>query len=178
MKTSTLIVAAILVSLSARNLLAQAGRATAPPSRAAATAPAIDQDVMGNIEPAGQALVGSRGRHYLFGGFAVADYSDSVGKRRIVALQRQDEINDERYVYYREVREGHRWAFALQPAADGRYGVYFQLASSDPATKPAWVSYHRAQLEESREGGPAAPVAQPFVGRSEFLSAPGAVCAP
>lgn len=133
---------------------------------------------MGNIEPAGQALVGSRGRHYLFGGFAVADYSDSVGKRRIVALQRQDEINDERYVYYVEVREGHRWAFALQPAVDGRYGVYFQLASSERATKPTWVSYHRAQLEESREGGPVAPGAAPISSGQEFLSAAGAVCVP
>lgn len=121
---------------------------------AAAQEPAAEGDptVIGQVEHTGFGLVGSRGRHYLFGGIAMADYSDSIGQRRIVTLQYEDQIQDERYLYYYELREGHRWAFAKRPAADGAYGVYFQLARTAESQTPKWQSFHRARLEQQGSG--------------------------
>ena len=115
-----------------------------------------DPTVVGQLEHLGWGLVGSRGRHYVFGGLAMADYADSAGQRRIVVLQREDQISDDKYLYYRELRDGHRWALARKPAAGGTYGVWFQLASADRATKPQWLSFHRARLEMPADG-PAVP---------------------
>ena len=114
--------------------------------------PGGDPTVIGQVEHEGYALVGPRGRHYVFGGIAMADYSDSAGTRRIVTLQLEDQIKDERHVHYRELREGHRWAFSKTRGSDGMYGVWIQLASADPAARPQWQSFQRARMEEPREG--------------------------
>ena len=111
-----------------------------------------DPTVIGHVEHIGWGLSGSRGRHYVFGGLALADYTDSAGQRRIMALQHEDQIKDERYLYYVELRTGHRWAFAKRAARDGAYGVYFQLAAAAGGTKPKWLPFHRARLEEAGAG--------------------------
>ena len=116
-----------------------------------------DPTVIGQVEHEGYALLGSRGRFYVFGGLAMADYTDSAGTRRIVTLQHEDQIQDERHTYYRELREGHRWAFSRQRGRDGNFGVWVQLTAAD-ATQPAkWQSYQRAKLELPREGVGIAP---------------------
>ena len=109
-----------------------------------------DATVIGNVEHLGWGLVGSRGRHYMFGGIAMADYSDSAGQRRIVALQREDQIEDAKHLYYRELRDGHRWAIAREPSAGRIYAVWFQLAPTRAGEKPTWLPFHRARLEEQR----------------------------
>jgi hypothetical protein len=126
---------------------------------AAQEPPAVNADptVIGQVEHVGYGLIGPRGRHYVFGGIAMADYSDSGGTRRIVTLQLEDQINNEQHVYYRELREGHRWAFSRKPGADGLYGVWIQLSSSDPAAKPKWQSFQRARLETPRDAARAVP---------------------
>ncbi|MEX2174186.1 MAG: hypothetical protein WD872_07475 [Pirellulaceae bacterium] len=113
--------------------------------------PAGDPTVIGQVEHLGWGLVGSRGRHYVFGGIAMADYRDSAGTRRIVAMQHQDHIQDARHLYYRELRDAHRWAFSRQRNTDGKYGVWFQLAPTAAAPNPKWQSFHRARLEVGSE---------------------------
>jgi hypothetical protein len=93
-----------------------------------------DPTVIGQVEHEGYGLVGSRGRFYVFGGIAMADYSDSAGTRRIVTLQHEDQIRDAKHLHYRELREGHRWAFSRQRGPDGQFGVWIQ-----PAAKMAAV---------------------------------------
>jgi hypothetical protein len=119
-----------------------------------------DPTVVGQLEHVGWGLTGTRGRHYVFGGLAMADYTDSSGQRRIMALQHEEQINDERYLYYRELRTGHRWAFAKRVASDGAYGVYFQLAPVNATDDPKWVSFHRARIERAGagQGTPGIPV--------------------
>ena len=115
--------------------------------------------VLGQVEHEGYGLVGSRGRFYVFGGIAMADYSDSAGARRIVTLQLEDQIQDDNHVYYRELREGHRWAFSRQPGTDGMHGVWVQLLASDSASQPRWQPFQRARKEEPREPGTPLPSA-------------------
>lgn len=129
-----------------------------------------DPTVVGQVEHEGFALVGSRGRFYVFGGMAMADYRDSAGTRRIVTLQREDHIQDAKHEHYRELREGHRWAFSRAAGSDGMHGVWIQLAAAvpvdaaaaAPAAKPKWQSFQRARKEEGREASaavvPAVPV--------------------
>jgi hypothetical protein len=80
----------------------------------------------------------------------MADCSDSAGRRRIVALQREEQIQDEKYVYYRELRDGHRWAIARRTGSDGKFGVWFQYVPSAANPQPGWLSFHRARLEVPR----------------------------
>jgi hypothetical protein len=118
-----------------------------------------DPTVVGQVEHEGFALVGSRGRFYLFGGMAMADYRDSAGTRRIVTLQREDQIQDAKHEHYRELREGHRWAFSRTAGSDGLHGVWIQLAAADaaaPSAPPKWQPFQRARKEEPREAGPVA----------------------
>ncbi len=126
-------------------LVAIAALAQQPPE------PASDPTVIGQVEHEGFGLIGPRGRFYLFGGIAMADYSDSAGTRRIVTLQREDQIQDEKHIHYRELREGHRWAFSRQPGSDGMHGVWVQLAAADPAAPSKWQPFQRARKEEGRE---------------------------
>jgi hypothetical protein len=141
-----LLLAAALVTLATTQLPAQELPATSG-----------DPTVIGQVEHEGYALVGSRGRFYVFGGLAIADYSDSAGTRRIVTLQHEDQIQDERHTYYRELREGHRWAFSRQRGRDGQFGVWVQLAPLDAAQQPKWQSFQRARLESPREGSATSP---------------------
>lgn len=127
-----------------------------------------DPTVVGQVEHEGFALVGSRGRFYVFGGMAMADYRDSAGTRRIVTLQREDHIQDARHEHYVELREGHRWAFSRAAGSDEMHGVWIQLAAAvpvdaaAPAAKPKWQPFQRARKEEGREASaavvPAVPV--------------------
>lgn len=128
--------------------------------------PAADPTVVGQVEHTGSALVGSRGRFYLFGGLAIADYSDSGGTRRIVTMQLEEQATDQ-HIYYRELREGHRWAFSRQAGRDGMYGTWIQLAASEPAAKPKWQSFQRSRREEPREGMQPVPISH--VGQASCL---------
>ncbi|MCI0360199.1 MAG: hypothetical protein L0211_17110 [Planctomycetaceae bacterium] len=116
-----------------------------------------DPTVIGQVEHFGYALVGPRGRHYVFGGIAMADYSDSAGTRRIVTMQLEEASSDAEFVYYRELREGHRWALARKAGAEGQFGVWIQLASSGSQDRPKWQPFQRARLEQPRESGGLGP---------------------
>jgi hypothetical protein len=129
--------------------------------------PPADPTVVGQLEHTGYALIGSRGRFYLFGGLAVADYTDSAGTRRIVTMQFEDQVTDQQHVYYRELREGHRWAFSRQAGRDGLFGTWIQLAASDLAAQPKWQSFQRSRREEPREGTHPGPVSH--VGQASCL---------
>ena len=89
--------------------------------------PPEDPTVVGNMEHLGWSLSGPRARHYIFGGLAVADYS-LQGKRRIVTLQEQTDFPkpDPDYLYYRELRSGHWWAFRKHAWPDRTYSVWFR----------------------------------------------------
>jgi hypothetical protein len=135
-----------------------------------------DPTIVGQVEHEGFALVGSRGRFYLFGGMAMADYRDSAGTRRIVTLQREDHIQDAKHEHYRELREGHRWAFSRTAGSDGLHGVWIQLATAAipvdaaaaPAAKPKWQSFQRARKEEGQEvAGSAQPAVPVSAGYAE-----------
>jgi len=125
----------------------------APPLALAQEPPLANGDptVIGQVEHVGYALIGPRGRHYVFGGIGMADYADSAGTRRIVTLQLEDQASDDKHVYYRELREGHRWAFSRVRGADGIYGVWVQLAAADPAARPKWQSFQRARMETPKD---------------------------
>ena len=129
--------------------------------------PLADPTVVGQLEHTGYVLVGSRGRFYLFGGLAVGDYADSGGTRRIVTMQREDQIADQQHVHYRELREGHRWAFSRQPGRDGMFGTWIQLAPSDAVSHPKWQSFQRSRREEPREGMQPVPISH--VGQASCL---------
>jgi hypothetical protein len=121
--------------------------------------------VVGNLEHQGWVLTGPRGRHYFFGGLAVADYVDQ-GERRIVTLQQEEPTllpkPDPHFLYYRELQSGNRWAIAREPLSDNTYVVFFQRkgtvkeatgdsdtdsTSSSAAAKKAWKEFQRSRLE-------------------------------
>ncbi|MBC7856764.1 MAG: hypothetical protein IAF94_25320 [Pirellulaceae bacterium] len=108
--------------------------------------------VVGNMEHQGWVLSGPRGRHYFFGGLAVADYV-AQGERRIVTLQQEEPTllpnPDPHFLYYRELQSRHRWAVAREPLADGKYVIFHQRKGSDPSSDPkkAWQEFQRANLE-------------------------------
>lgn len=119
---------------------------------------AAEPVVVGNLEHQGWALAGPRGRHYFFGGLAVADYVYQ-GERRIVTLQQEEPTllpkPDKNFLYYRELESGHRWAVAREPLSDGAYVVFYQrkgtVKSTDP--KKAWKEFQRAHLEWKKSDG-------------------------
>lgn len=98
----------------------------------------------GTLEPEGWGLAGPRGQHYFFGRTATADYRRD-GRQSIVTLEQEDAAPhvqaDPRFLYYREVGAGHRWAFGRQPTASDEYVVYFQSAG-----KRTWTLFHKARL--------------------------------
>ncbi|MFN0020626.1 MAG: hypothetical protein ACKVP0_20400 [Pirellulaceae bacterium] len=128
--------------------------------------------VVGNLEHQGWVLSGPRGRHYFFGGLAIADYA-MQGERRIVTLQQEEPTllpkPDPHFLYYRELQSGNRWAIAREPLSDGTYVVYFQQkkslgeaassATSAPVTttdiSKAWKVFQRARLEWKATDGAA-----------------------
>ena len=138
----------------------------APPAEEVAEADAETEPVVvGNLEHSGWVLSGSRGRHYFFGGLAVADYVYQ-GERQIVTLQQEEPTllpkPDPHFLYYRELQSGHRWAVAREPLSDGTYVVFFQRkgsvkdAAGDAETdstsksavgKKAWKEFQRSRLE-------------------------------
>jgi hypothetical protein len=124
------------------------------------------EPVVGQLEHSGWGLVGSGGRHYVFGGLAVADYVLS-GQRHIVTLQQEEPSllpkADENYLYYRELGTGHRWAIGRYPQADENYVVYFQLQREQPVAdrssdtaRPKWTLFHRARLIWPEQDGASA----------------------
>jgi len=134
-------------------LLPSPKQEAAKPSLAPAAAE-VDDDpvVVGNLEHEGWALSGSRGRHYFFGGLAVADYSYQ-GERRIVTLQQEEPTllpkPDAHFLYYRELDSGHRWAVAREPLRDGTYAIFYQRKGAEKSTDPkkTWKEFQRARLE-------------------------------
>ena len=139
----------------------------APPAAEAAEVPAEETEpvVVGNMEHQGWVLTGPRGRHYFFGGLAVADYVDQ-GERRIVTLQQEEPTllpkPDPHFLYYRELQSGNRWAIAREPLSDNTYVVFFQRkgtvkeavgdseAGSTPsstAARKGWKEFQRSRLE-------------------------------
>jgi hypothetical protein len=137
-------------------------------SKPAASAPAVEAVeeepeesepvVVGNLEHQGWVLSGSRGRHYFFGGLAVADYTYQ-GERQIVTLQQEEPTllpkPDVHFLYYRELRSGHRWAVAREPLSDGTYVIFHQRKGSEQSTNPkkAWQEFQRARLEWKKKDG-------------------------
>jgi hypothetical protein len=142
------------------------GPAAAAPGPESPPVPAGEQNaepVVGQLEHSGWGLVGSGGRHYVFGGLAVADCLRS-GQRHIVALQQEEPTllpkPDDNFLYYRELGTGHRWAIGRYPQADVTYLVYFQpqteqpaAAESQGAARPRWTLFHRARLIWPEEVG-------------------------
>lgn len=139
----------------------------APPA-AEAMEEEIEPVVVGNLEHQGWVLTGPRGRHYFFGGLAVADYVYQ-GERRIVTLQQEEPTllpkPDPHFLYYRELQSGNRWAVAREPLSDGTYVVFFQRKGSDKEVaaevekdstssstvpKKAWKEFQRSRLELKR----------------------------
>jgi hypothetical protein len=154
---------AILCLLSLQPAISQVA-AQVPKAAAAreATEPFEDSPVVvGNLEHKGFALWGPHGRHYFFGGLAVADYV-SHGQRQIVTLQQEEPTllpkPDENFLYYRELQSGHRWAIGRHALADGTYVLYYQphKEAGAVATTPkrAWQEFQRARLQRSKEVAP------------------------
>ena len=118
--------------------------------------------VVGNLEHQGWSLAGPRGRFYFFGGLAVADYAYQ-GDRRIVTLQQAEPTllpkPDEKFLYYRELASGNRWAVGREPLASVSYIIYFQpreagksgaagsVSSKSAAPQKTWQEFQRAHLE-------------------------------
>ncbi|WP_425616201.1 hypothetical protein NA78x_006140 [Anatilimnocola sp. NA78] len=113
----------------------------APPPVAAAE----DPTVVGRMEHLGWSLTGPHGRHYIFGGLAIADYQWQ-GKRRIVTLQEQaiTPEPDPEYLFYSELREGHWWAFRKKPWPDNTYSVWFRPKQTPPSK---WIRLQRSTLQ-------------------------------
>lgn len=121
---------------------------------------AAEPVVVGNLEHQGWALAGPRGRHYFFGGLAVADYVYQ-GERRIVTLQQEEPTllpkPDKNFLYYRELESGHRWAVGREPLASGSYVIFYQRKGSEtertkstaPSAEPkkSWQEFQRSRLE-------------------------------
>ncbi len=137
----------------------------APASKPAASAPATEAEeresepvVVGNLEHQGWVLSGSRGRHYFFGGLAVADYTYQ-GERRIVSLQQEEPTllpkPDAHFLYYRELQSGSRWAVAREPLSDGMYVIFHQPKGSEKSADPkkSWKEFQRARLEWKKSDG-------------------------
>ena len=135
------------------------------PTRVLPTAPeprvdAPEPVVVGNLEHKGFALWGPSGRHYFFGGLAVADYVDG-GERRIVTLQQEEPTllpkPDDKFLYYRELNSGHRWAIGRHPLTDGTYVIFFQPSKEASektvpiASKRPWKEFQRSRLQRSKE---------------------------
>jgi hypothetical protein len=132
-----------------------------PPPKAASAVEPPAEPIVGQMEHSGWALIGPRGRHYFFGGLAVADYV-AQGERHIVTLQQEEPTllpkPDDEFLYYRELGTGDRWAIGRQPLRDDTYVIYRQPASApvaDGATSPQaagagthgkWMLFHRARL--------------------------------
>jgi len=108
-------------------------------------APPDDPTVVGRMEHLGWSLTGPHGRHYIFGGLAIADYQWQ-GKRRIVTLQEQATTPepDPEYLYYSELREGHWWAFRKQPWPDNTYSVWYRPKQTPPSK---WIRLQRSTLQ-------------------------------
>lgn len=115
-----------------------------------------DEPVVGQLEHSGWGLNGAHGRHYVFGGLAIADYTWR-GMRHIVTLQQEEptllEKPDDNFLYYRELGAGHRWAIGRYPSADDTYAIYFQpqpeqtqTTDAKPPAKPKWSLFQRARL--------------------------------
>lgn len=134
-------------------------------AKPAAAAPAMEAEieesepvVVGNLEHQGWVLSGSRGRHYFFGGLAVADYVYQ-GERRIVTLQQEEPTllpkPDAHFLYYRELESGHRWAVAREPLTDGTYVIFYQRKGAEKSADPkkAWKEFQRAHLEWKKNAG-------------------------
>ena len=119
-----------------------------PPAASEAVEP-----VVGQLEHSGWMLSGQRGRHYVFGGLAVADYAGE-DRRQIVTLQQEEPSllpkPDDKFLYFRELGSGRRWAIGRYPLEDDSYLVYLQ---AEPASENGkgrlqarWQLFHRARL--------------------------------
>jgi hypothetical protein len=143
----TVIFAVLLLSMLATNVAQEP--ASAPDETSA-------EPVVGQMEHSGYALVGSGGRHYVFGGLAVADYVQNE-KQHMVTLQLEEPTMmakpDDDFLYFRELGSGHRWALGRHPLADDTYAVYFQPKAKGAAASK-WSLFHRARLiwPERQEG--------------------------
>ena len=158
---------------------------TASPAKESPPATAGDETVepvVGQLEHSGWGLVGAGGRHYVFGGLAVADYLRS-GQRHIVTLQQEEPSllakPDDNFLYYRELGAGNRWAIGRHPQADETYLVYLQarpeVGESKAPARTKWTLYHRARLIwPEQDGGTGDPRTAPMSQRKNA----GRLCAP
>jgi hypothetical protein len=158
---------------------------------------ARDQADIGKVDHRGYVLTGPRGRHYIFGGLAIADYTDSAGKRLIVTMQEQDDSaalpDNDKFLYFREIASGNRWSFARVASANGKYAVHFQPYQDQVgAARPAWQAFHQADFSPDHiyganlgiavpEGGTARGDLQfrqpnvPFVNPPRVATVPGTI---
>ena len=153
---TTLILSSICAAALAQETLPVPATKGAKPGVNAAVVEAEPEEpepvVVGNLEHEGWTLSGSRGRHYFFGGLAVADYRYQ-GERRIVTLQQEEPTllpkPDAHFLYYRELQSGHRWAVAREPLSDGTYVVFFQRKGTEKSADPkkSWQEFQRAHLD-------------------------------
>jgi hypothetical protein len=135
--------------------------------------------VVGHLEHSGYGLVGSGGRHYVFGGLAVADYTHN-DQHRVVTLQLVEPSllpkSDEDFLYYRELGSGRRWAIGRHPLKDDSYAVYYEPLAGAGSAPGTWTLFHRARLiwpEGQKQAVTAQPPAKhPQMKLGECLSRP------
>jgi hypothetical protein len=141
-----LLIAAVLLVLPTFLLAARQPADDAPPPEQP------DQPVVGNVQPVGWGLQGAQGRLYFFGGIAMADYTWQ-NRHRVVSLAEEPatEQADPKFLYYRELGDGHRWAVAKSADRDRTYAIYFQPRGQAASTRARWALFERARLvEDSR----------------------------
>jgi hypothetical protein len=82
----------------------------------------------------------------------MADYTWQ-NRHRVVTLAEETatEQADPKFLYYRELGDGHRWAVAKSADRDRTYAVYFQPRGEESATRTRWALFYRGRLiEDSR----------------------------
>lgn len=192
---SRLLAVTVLLVLPAALLVARQPADDAPPPEQP------DEPVVGNVQPVGWGLQGAQGRVYFFGGIAMADYTWQ-NRHRVVTLAEETatEQADPKFLYYRELGDGHRWAVAKSADRDRTYAIYFQPRGQAEATQARWTLFQRARLVEdsrfpedrraatngadqspslnrdapsARRSAPPLPGRGPIVARPEVTFAPG-----
>jgi len=107
--------------------------------------------VVGGMNHVGWGLHGSKGRHYFFGGTAFGDYSLDGRQRFVVSMVQEEAVanpDPDKYLYYRELSTGNRWAVATKVGRNGGFAIYYQDARHrlDANGQPQWTLLHTAQV--------------------------------
>lgn len=142
----------ILALLAAPPLVAQEPVEELPPPRSETSVLVQPPGAVQDRRPASWRLVGPGGQHYFVGSSVLADYLRG-DQRHIVALEREDPNShaspDPNFLYFREP-DGRRWAFSVQPSADGRFRIY----SQDAGSSSVWSLFQRASRDWDGQSEP------------------------